>query len=150
MAKDEDIVDAEIVEVPEIPTVAQAEEAAKPKMTKEEMIAAGLLPPQKSKVAQAVQSETRKVAQSADRQVPKHANTVDNVSAVKKAETRGGMAHEIIKAMFQGMGGRDMDEVDVDAVVQFAFKLADGIQAETDRGYRQDLVDATSQQLRTS
>jgi hypothetical protein len=128
------------------------------KMTKEELVANGLLPasppkavslPKKDKTAETPVKEPQIEEipmEQMERQVPKHAATIDSEDIARKASARGGMALELIKAILSSTSKRPSFN-DVDNLVKYAFELADGIQAETDRGYSQTLVNAAARQV---
>lgn len=131
------------------------------KMTREELIAKGLLPatvpkavslPKKDKTVETPVKEPQSARieeipmEQMERQHPKHAATIDSEDLARKASARGGMALELIKAILGNTSKKPMFN-DVDDLVKYAFGLADGIQAETDRGYSQALVNAAARQV---
>lgn len=138
--RDDDIKDAEFVET----------EVEQPvRMTREQMIAKGLLPGpptvKKKTLDKAISEQVANMqaipAERIERQQPIHAARIDNEELVKKASARGGMALELIKAILANTGASFEN---VDELVKYAFEIADGIQAETDRGYNKSLVNAAA------
>lgn len=128
------------------------------KMTREELIAQGLLPatlpkavslPKEDKTDEAPvkEPEIKEIPmEQMERQLPKHAATIDGEELARKASTRGSMALELIKVILGNTSKKPLFN-DVDNLVKYAFDLADGIQAETDRGYSQSLVNAAARQV---
>lgn len=127
------------------------------KMTREEMIAQGLLPAVPPKVVslpkdKADETPAKKPQieeipmERMERQLPKHAATIDGEELARKASARGGMALELIKVILGNTSKKPLFN-DVDNLVKYAFELSDGIQAETDRGYSQSLVNAAARQV---
>lgn len=122
-------------EIAEDAVIVQASEASGKKMSKEELIAKGLLPPKKKQSTDAVIQEIP-VEQMLNQEVPPkstYANEQDD-PLFRKASTRMGMALDLIKIMVAG------PKQDVNDMVQYAFAIADAIQNEADRGYHQDLI----------
>ena len=139
----DEVVDAELVEV----------EEEKPKrMSKEEMIAAGLLPPtvDKKPLTKAVEQEISTLkeipVEQMTRQQPKHANAVNTDNITQLASNRGSIGLDLVKVLVAD----GKMQADVKEVVAYAFALADAIQEEVDRDYQQRLVEEASKQLRTS
>jgi hypothetical protein len=129
-----DVEDAEIVETKEAQTGG--------KLSKEDLIAKGLLPPKKK--AQTMESSITEipVEKMIKTEVKSSYPNEQDDPLFKKASTRMGMALELIKVMVAGQ------KQDVGDMVQYAFAIADDIQAEADRGYQQDLMDRTAERLK--
>lgn len=128
------------------------------RMTKEEMIAKGLLPPRKkpttalseaiSKVSNVEQSNIKEIPVQQMQNAPAQQAQTNNAALIKKAENRGSMAIELLKAILSGSENHNIEEVD--DLVKFVFAIADAIQNEVDKGYQQDLIEEATKRLRTS